>query len=610
MESRRLLVGTACMLLFLTLTTTPVMGSVWDVGISCQGAYWKNYWNGYNWVTPTLYYPTYSTYYPYYRYRSGYAYDIGYGYNTGCTAQSCTNIVVVKQEKQTEPTYSKSSTQSPTSTRCGDGWCSGSETQYSCPADCRPLSYCGDGVCNNGETESSCYYDCAPKQPAPYCGDGICNGGETKYSCQTDCGQPPYCGDGVCNGAETKQTCPEDCGLAPYCGDGNCDRDESRYNCAKDCGLPPYCGDGKCDPDESPYTCSLDCGEPKCTNPSGEEGEETCRDRQKLVCRDGNWQFEQSVQCCGDGDCPSGYKCSGNRCELRTYCGDGRCLDAENPYNCPVDCAAILPAPPVPCRQPSCQLQSYCGDGVCNGDETCQSCPGDCGSCARCGDGVCNLQTENQQTCPEDCGEQARHFIELGVLDECHEIVQGGNGSFTLIASNKGNVPETLTLEVGGDMAPWIHQPGSVTIAPNAVETWKLEIRVPESMAPGLYDIPVTARNGNVQDSTILHVDVRLPAPETPLEMVGEAENRTEEAGGNRTIAAPTGAIVIGDVLIPDWILILGILALITLLFIFLLSSRSTGESAAHKRLGVISHKVKEPILTPDGGSGSEIRKW
>lgn len=607
MRPKTLLVGIACALLFLSLVATPAVGSIWDlgsetwdVGIHASCASWDNYWNGYHWSTPTAYYPTYSTYYPYYYnggynyYNTGYAYNTGQAYNTEYTTPSYTNVVVVKEQEK--PTYSQGSTQSPTSTRCGDGWCSGSETQHSCPADCRPLPYCGDGVCNNGETEASCYHDCTPKQADPYCGDGRCNGGETKYSCPSDCGLAPYCGDGTCNGAETKQNCAEDCGLAPYCGDGTCDLDESEYNCAKDCGLAPYCGDGMCDLDESSYSCSVDCGMPQCTNPTGDEGDKTCKDLQKLACRDGNWQFERSVQCCGDGDCPSGYKCNGNQCELRTYCGDGRCLDAENPYNCPIDCATILPAPPIPCQQPSCQPQNYCGDGTCSNGETCSTCQQDCGACSRCGDGLCNSQTENQQTCPTDCGEPARHALELGILDDCHEIEQGESGSFTLIASNEGNVPETLALTANGQMAAWISQPASVTIPVGARETWDLRIAVPEGANPGLYELTVAAQNANVQDSVVLHVDVRLP----PLEVVEEVTNQTNTES-NLTESAPTGAVLVGDIVIPDWALILGVLALIALLFIFLIG-RSTSESVAHTRLGIISQKVKEPTLMPDGG--------
>ncbi len=619
MRPKTVLVGIACALLFLSLAAAPVMAecygsscgamaemsgggwgdSVWDVGIhaSCYG--WENYWNGYRWATPTAGYYGYYDYYPY-DYYSPTVYVQPYPdtvYGGRCESQSCTNVVVVEQEKQQQPAkeISQGSTQSPT-TRCGDGWCSGSETQHSCPADCGPLPYCGDGVCSNGETPQSCRYDCEEPEPETYCGDGRCNGAETKYSCPNDCGHPAYCGDGTCNGAETRQSCPEDCGLAPYCGDGKCDLDESRYNCAKDCGLPPYCGDGKCDNDESPYSCSLDCGAAKCTNPAGEEGDKTCDGKQQLVCRDGNWDFYKSVQCCDSGDCPIGYVCNNNHCDLRTFCGDGRCLDRESPYNCPQDCAVKI-APPIVCPQPPCQQQprDYCGDGVCNGDETCASCSQDCGACYTCGDGVCNTQTENQQNCPQDCGEPARHQIGLRITDECQEIEQGMEGSFTLLVENRGNVPETLSLTASGPLAPWVGQPATVTVLDGASESWGLVVEVPEDMSPGLYDINVAASNNDVQDAIVLHVDVKLP----PLENGIEVGNET--GGGNLTESGPTGAFLAGELIIPDWAFVLAILAVIALLFIFLIS-RTNGTSVKHSRLHVISERVREPTLTADGG--------
>ena len=60
--------------------------------------------------------------------------------------------------------------------RCGDGVCSGSETNATCPGDC-PVR-CGDGVCSAGENVSSCAQDCYR------CGDGVCTAGyETQYTC-------------------------------------------------------------------------------------------------------------------------------------------------------------------------------------------------------------------------------------------------------------------------------------------------------------------------------------------------------------------------------------------------------------------------------------------
>lgn len=46
-----------------------------------------------------------------------------------------------------------------------------------------------------------------------YCGDGFCSGNETPFNCPADCGVPSFCGDGICNPNENLMTCPEDCQL-------------------------------------------------------------------------------------------------------------------------------------------------------------------------------------------------------------------------------------------------------------------------------------------------------------------------------------------------------------------------------------------------------------
>jgi len=52
-----------------------------------------------------------------------------------------------------------------------------------------------------------------------------------------------------------------------------------------------------------------------------------------------------------------------------TYCGDGKCQEAESCSTCPADCG-------------QCSLQKpYCGDGVCQSTESCSSCQIDCGQC-------------------------------------------------------------------------------------------------------------------------------------------------------------------------------------------------------------------------------------
>jgi hypothetical protein len=99
----------------------------------------------------------------------------------------------------------------PFDTLCGDGVCSGAETQANCPEDCTAAAVCGDGVCNGGETPASCPTDCPV---SPVCGDGVCNPGETAASCPVDC-VPAVCGDCVCSYGEAA-ICPWDCNVPGY----------------------------------------------------------------------------------------------------------------------------------------------------------------------------------------------------------------------------------------------------------------------------------------------------------------------------------------------------------------------------------------------------------
>jgi hypothetical protein len=476
---------------------------------------------------------------------------------------------------------------------CGNGVCDGGETGYNCPVDCGTPAYCGNGVCDGGETKQNCPVDCGT---APYCGDGHCQGGETRYSCPNDCGLAPYCGDGSCSGDETKQNCAKDCGLAPYCGDGSCDKDESRYSCPLDCGLPSYCGDGECKGDETKYSCSLDCGNPQCQDPTGNYGGTTCKGRQVLMCEDGFWEFKKSVQCCNSLDCPVGYNCEGNACVLRTICGDGRCLDDENPYNCPVDCGGVIllppisgPMPPVP---PEPQPQYYCGDGSCNNRETCSSCSQDCGQCPYCGDGSCNLGTESQQSCPQDCGNPAYHEIELVLEDECMEVFEETTGNFSLLISNKGNVPESLSLSAVGESVPFNNViSGSLTILAGETKGWGVQVFVPQGTKPGLYELTVNAQNADVVEQATLFVDVRL-AP------MASATNQT---AGNMTQAGPLGAILVGDVAIDLWVVALVLVIALLVSFFFFARKSSMEERAA--RLERISKTVKShDNLVTDGG--------
>ncbi len=61
---------------------------------------------------------------------------------------------------------------------CSGGW----------PSErlCGIAPSCGDGICSGTETDEVCAEDC----PAPRCGDGVCDVGEAPGGCPADCGAP------------------------------------------------------------------------------------------------------------------------------------------------------------------------------------------------------------------------------------------------------------------------------------------------------------------------------------------------------------------------------------------------------------------------------------
>jgi hypothetical protein len=591
MANKKTLAWVACAALLLPLLAVPA--AAWSISAS--------YWSGYG--QPSYAYPAYGYYAPtYYAPSSGVYYAPSYSsqssssqyYYSSSTSSSTTSVTY------NAPASASSSSQDSTQSYCGDGWCSQGETAQNCPQDCSPGAYCGDGVCNNGETAESCPYDCeitVSITSATYCGDSVCNGAETPYSCAGDCGHPPYCGDSVCNGTETKYNCPQDCGLAPYCGDSVCNGAETKYNCPTDCGLPPYCGDGICNGDETPYSCSLDCGNPSCTNPTGVLGATTCSGKQMLVCMNGFWEFSRSVQCCNTGDCPLGYKCVQNSCQLNLYCGDGVCSSGENQQNCPQDCGY----PPYcgdgvcgsgetkyNCPQ-DCGYPPSCGDGVCNGDETCATCPVDCGICYYCGDGVCNSQTENQLNCPQDCGSPVNREILLAAPDDCQEIIRGESGSYSLILYNYGDFDETVSVLIYGPTAAWFSMSAPVNVPAGGSELVTLNLSVPVAADPGLYNISVTASNTRVSASAELKLDVRLEPLEGAIPVGGNASESQETGSGiDETSTLVSGAFIAGDLVIPVWLLLVGALLVLAVLFIFL-----SGRVTRHRTY----------VLATDGGS-------
>ncbi len=388
--------------------------------------------------------------------------------------------------------------------------------------------------------------------------------------------------------------------MAPYCGDGTCNLDESKYNCPEDCGLAPYCGDGTCSGTETKYSCSLDCGNPQCSGPSGSEGDVACKGREQLVCIGGDWLFRRSVECCMDADCPLGYDCENNRCLLYTTCGDGLCLDGENPRNCPADCGGATT--PEPC--PDC-LVDYCGDAVCNGGETCSSCGQDCGACYVCGDGVCSLGYEDQYDCPADCGEPIRRDVEVVSSDDCNEIVRGDEDVFTLTITNEGNVPEQLAVTVSGQAAPWADlSANSVTVQPGGSERYNLIVEVPSGASPGLYELQIAVGNSYVTDTVLVRVDVKLPEDDSLVTGTtgddGDSDGDATSGGDSATGGSFLGNLFSGKIFLPDWVLVLAVVIILILVFLALSSRKTTVVRAVQLSPASASGSSR---LMADGGT-------
>ncbi|MEK6902386.1 MAG: hypothetical protein AABX02_02240, partial [archaeon] len=121
---------------------------------------------------------------------------------------------------------------------CGDKICTGAETAYSCPGDCKSLNLCGNKICDAsaGESMNNCSMDCT-FDTANECGNGYCDYlfGEGSYSCPTDCNLAPVCGNQACELGESMTSCPSDC-KAGKCGDGTCNEGEIT-SCYNDCGV-------------------------------------------------------------------------------------------------------------------------------------------------------------------------------------------------------------------------------------------------------------------------------------------------------------------------------------------------------------------------------------
>lgn len=257
---------------------------------------------------------------------------------------------------------------------CGDGDCNGSESCFSCPADCQAC--CGNLTCDDefGETCSNCESDCGI-----CCGNGFCEPefGEDCDLCGVDCaclGCGELCVAGSCHFVNCQgRECGED-GCGGSCGD--CAEHEACVEGA--CAYVPWCGDGACDPDEDCISCEPDCG-PCC-------GNGLCQEELGENCE----------SCVSDCACPScGQECVQANC-LFTACDGRQCGDDGCQGSCG-DCGEH-----EACQDGTCVPVSWCGNGVCDADEDCHTCQQDCGTC--CGNGVCEpLFDENCQYCPTDC---------------------------------------------------------------------------------------------------------------------------------------------------------------------------------------------------------------
>jgi len=190
-----------------------------------------------------------------------------------------------------------------------------------CNTEASPLvSYCcGDGTCSGLETEMNCAID----ECVELCGNGVCDveEGENTSTCPLDC----HCNyDGVCDNFELRENCPLDC----TCGDFVCNSDlgENVENCPSDCACN---ANYQCEPWETASVCFMDCGEGAQFNggaghdgengndgidqqldgsdvTDGEEGDEE-DGYDSGICGDSD------ADCQGHGDCCS-YACDNYKC--------------------------------------------------------------------------------------------------------------------------------------------------------------------------------------------------------------------------------------------------------------------------------------------------------
>ncbi len=254
------------------------------------------------------------------------------------------------------------------------GFCSNVGSAAECPdgAVCMGLENPQPGQ------EGVCYM-----QEAPVCGDGVCSGGETEATCPQDCTGGAACGDvtyqGCCDGeslnwCEDEQLQTQDCSGSPSCGWQAAD---SFYNCGtagaadpsgsfpKDCGgsTGPVCGDGTCDAGETAMTCPADCGSIPSICDGGITDVGCCEGQSLVFCDSGSLKVQ---------DCSAAVACGWNATSGAYSCGTAGTADPSGLH--PHFCSDI--AAPA------------CGDGTCDSGEGCETCSADCGECPVAGEDV------------------------------------------------------------------------------------------------------------------------------------------------------------------------------------------------------------------------------
>lgn len=131
---------------------------------------------------------------------------------------------------------------------CGSNGCEDGEDCHNCPSDC--ISGPGSGTekaCFKGVADGSCHpvketVACIDCSPGYCCGDGVCTGAETETNCAIDCAGTP--GTEICD-----DTIDNDNDSFVDCADSDCTNDPACSECAlkKDpCTANSDCCSGRC----------------------------------------------------------------------------------------------------------------------------------------------------------------------------------------------------------------------------------------------------------------------------------------------------------------------------------------------------------------------------